>query len=278
LAREAGINSLEALRFVEKIGIPAKNHMSSLKSEDADRFRVFMADLRTPSVTDYKVALEFDGEICRLVWLSNSGLVLPHPPCIGHEPSFSCFFVSRLSEQEKSINDFECLLSDPSTTEHDIRRFLYSHQELFVLLGYSDVQTEVCLPGTLDHEERRIDFLLKPVGEEFYDILELQRPDCSTYNEVRGIPGFAARVYHALEQARRCRAIIDHNSEVKHHLEKQHGVKCYLPRCMVFIGKADSKLSSTERRELKRTSEPDKVFAYDEITQLLKENFRIRFK
>jgi hypothetical protein len=277
LAKEAGMRMENAAELMRSIGITVNSHMSSIYLEDANRFRTIIENARQTQ-PEFKLALELRNGKFHLIWITDSGIVFDGPPAhLQLSLVVNCFFVGRLLKQEKSIHEFEDLLSNPNTNENDIRKFLIEHQEVFDLLGYEDPHTEVCLPGILSDEERRIDFLLKPQGEEFYDILELKRHDVNTYIDIRGIPGLAAKVYRALEQARRYREIIERNSSIRMSLERRLGIRLHMPRCIIFVGKSGKWISPEQKRAIHFPIEPDKIFSYDDVIRKLKLSFDAKY-
>ena len=273
LAKEAGMKCNKTLELLNYMGLSPKSHMTRIHFEDANNFRDFIENTRQTQ-KNFKLALELRDGKFHLIWVTDSGIVFNRPPeNLQQFSQVNCFFVGKLLKQENTIHEFEDLLSDPNTNENDIRQFLLEYQELFNLLGYEDPRTEVCLPGTMNDEERRVDFLLRPYGEDFYDILELKRYDVNTYIDIRGIPGFAAKVYRALEQARRYREIIERNESIRTTFEKKLGIKCHMPRCLIFIGKSGKRISSEQKHSIHRSIEPDKIFSYDDVLKKVKKSF-----
>jgi hypothetical protein len=156
-------------------------------------------------------------------------------------------FVVRRVICSAELQEFEYLINQQDTTEHEIHTFLEAHPELLLGTRYKTLRSHIYLARGDDSLGPLIpDFLLEPINaSDFWKIVELKLPTdriIRVINDNR--KGFSAKILQAAQQLRVYKDYFD--NPVYRQRMKDIGVEAFKPELSVIIGKDYGGLSIDE--------------------------------
>jgi dCTP deaminase len=134
-----------------------------------------------------------------------------------------------------ALREFEDLIEAPDIREAEIQRFLEAYPEFITGFDYVEAIPHVVLE--LEAGSRRIpDFVLRPIGSDPCDLLEVKRPALPVITNVAGRPvlsrAAAAGVAQLLEYAD-----IVRSSSVQERVRRRYGLEIAYPRLQLLVGR-----------------------------------------
>jgi Domain of unknown function (DUF4263) len=164
---------------------------------------------------------------------------------------------------------FEQMLSRATIPEHELQAFLADHPAIFEALGYSKIYPHLVLERE-DGSELIPDFMLEPIYDKWWDILDIKVPDKSTIVGTPDRQRFSAAVSELVAQLREYGAAFE-DPKLARRVEEKYGVKCYKPKLIGIIGRDDPR--NADEHELRRlmTSYSDtQVLTFDQLLRIAK--------
>lgn len=133
----------------------------------------------------------------------------------------------------EEFEELRGLALDPSTKEADIQHFFELHPKFLLGGRYSGIRPQF----VLQHEDggKLIpDFFLKPIGSEWWDILDLKLPKVPLFVGRRGRMRLSAEVRRSIAQMLEYREFFEdyRNREVI----AASGIQCFRPSLILLIG------------------------------------------
>lgn len=181
------------------------------------------------------------------------------------------------------IEEFETYLNaQPPLSEQDFQEFFENHPKWLFLLGeqYEDFRAQVPLPPVQLHQEIALayepidekplqpDFLLKRIGLDLWDVLDIKPSDCRMVVGRQSRRGFAAAVRDGVNQLRGYTDRLRQN-EVRAYIKKKYQMEVSEPVPMLLIGREFEFKTERARSEL-RSSEGVRIYTYDDLPRLAK--------
>ena len=173
------------------------------------------------------------------------------------------------------IHEFEELLEATNVAELDWQRFLDRHPVFLYMLGDFDAhRREVVLSPQLllddaeDEFQLRPDFLLRRMGTDLWDFLEIKPPNVRMVGGRKSRRRFSSSVADALAQVR----VYAEFLRQKNHqawLRKKNGLKFSFPRSHLLVGRDSAFGSTLEKQEL-LAGETVRIFTYDDLHRIAK--------
>ncbi|MEV4621316.1 Shedu anti-phage system protein SduA domain-containing protein [Asanoa sp. NPDC049573] len=168
----------------------------------------------------------------------------------------------------RAVDTLESLLADPTTSELTYQRLLEENPEILLLDEYVEARPQISL--TPNDSTLIPDFLLRPVGHDLWDILELKRPSATVLTTRGGRPQFTREVAAAVAQLRSYAEAVD-DPAVRDRLEARYGIRMFRPQLHLVVGR----LVPLDRVALKRASDPFiRVVGWDELVMRARRRFR----
>lgn len=183
----------------------------------------------------------------------------------------------------QEIEEFELLLNrNPPSKEEAFQRFFEEHPKWLFLLGeqYEASSAQIELPplqvqpdlalldSGADNMALRPDFLLKRIGLELWDVLDIKRSDYRVAVGRASRRKFSEAVADSVAQLREYQRRLQHQ-EVRAYLKKQHGFYVAEPVAMVLIGRDFEFRTLGEKARLQSDSGV-RVYTYDDLRRLAK--------
>lgn len=189
-------------------------------------------------------------------------------------PSASVFPRSELAAFEALINQ------EPPAPEREFQAFFEAHPKWLFMLGeqYEQAVSQIRLPPLemrtslmlTDREAERVsmipDFLLKRVGLELWDVLDIKTTDARVIVGDSARRRFSSAVGEAVAQLREYTRRLK-QSPVRDYLFEQHGLTMSEPMPMVLIGR-DFHFANAVEKDQFRESEDVRVYTYDDLYRL----------
>lgn len=192
-------------------------------------------------------------------------------------PAASIFSREEIDLFEKLINAI------PPATESAFQNFFETHQQWLFLLGEQyeaavphtkipplDLNASLAFsPSSADGMTLIPDFLLKRVGLDLWDVLDIKLPTAKT---IVGRPSrrrFSQEVADSVAQLREYNRRL-RNPEIRKLLWNEHGIKVAEPVPMVLVGCDFDFDGSQEEKDRFRESEGVRVYTYDDLHRLAK--------
>jgi hypothetical protein len=158
--------------------------------------------------------------------------------------------------------------------EHELQTFLAEHPEIFEALGYSKIYPHLVLERD-DGSELIPDFMLEPIYDKWWDILDIKVPEKPTIVGTPDRQRFSADVSELVAQLREYGAAFE-DPNLARRVEEKYGVKCYRPKLIGIIGRDDPR--NADEHELGRlmTSYTDtRVLTFDQLLRKAKSRLLI---
>lgn len=174
---------------------------------------------------------------------------------------------------KKQFVEFNRLLSDRNTKELDIQLFLERYPELFKSLGYEKIYPQV----VLEREDKGgliPDFFAQPIGEEWWDIIELKRPEPAIIVGREDRKTLSAAIHSTVSQLREYSAYFE-NEKYSKRVEDIYGIKCYRPNLICIIGTDPDDLSDREVRRAMTSYSDVKIITMDKLLSIAKSRILI---
>lgn len=156
---------------------------------------------------------------------ANGSLIVARPEIIAHRTA--AIFGDELKE-------FTSLLSDPSVSEGTYQRFFEKHDSFFRMLGFKALYPKVVLERD-DGTSLQPDFMVEPFDRDFWDVLDIKRPDAPVVVGGRDRKDFSAQVHQLGAQLREYGAYFDEEKNRK-RVADRYGINAYKPRLIGIIG------------------------------------------
>lgn len=169
------------------------------------------------------------------------------------------------------IAQFEELINTPCVHERELEAFLVKHPLFLRGLNYSDVYTQLVLPGS--EPGLRPDLFVSSVGSAFADIIELKRADTElVVHRGSSMEEFSEAVRNAVSQLHSYREYFNAPSNVD-RFEGRYaslGLRCYRPRLVAIVGRAPSPADEAILRRLVTRQPGIEVLPWDRLLQVAK--------
>ncbi|MFY9607019.1 MAG: Shedu anti-phage system protein SduA domain-containing protein [Blastocatellia bacterium] len=181
------------------------------------------------------------------------------------------------------IEEFETYLNaQPALPEEAFQEFFENHPKWLFLLGeqYEDFRAQVPLPPVQLHQELALayeptdetwckpDFLLKRIGLNLWDVLDIKTSDCRMVVGRQSRRGFAWAVRDGVNQLRGYTNRLRQN-DVRAYVKNKYQMEVSEPVPMLLIGREFEFKTAREMSEL-RYSEGVRVYTYDDVLRLAK--------
>ena len=179
------------------------------------------------------------------------------------------------------LEDFERLLNaDPPAHEQAFQEFFEANPKWMYLLGeqYEKIAPQIQLPpveirqslglvdGRIDEGDFFPDFMLKRIGLELWDVLDIKRASPRVVVGAKSRRKFSAAVYEAVAQLREYTDRLRQN-EVREFLRREHGITIARPIAMVVIGR-DFEFKTLREKDMLKSSEGVRIYTYDDLHRL----------
>jgi hypothetical protein len=179
------------------------------------------------------------------------------------------------------IEEFETLLNaNPAVPEDAYQEFFEAHPKWLYLLGeqYDKFKSQVRLPPLKLYQELVVtdesvdkmwlkpDFLLKRIGLDLWDVLDIKASDCRMIVGRRSRNKFSEAVSEAVAQLREYSRRMQQN-EVRAYVKRQYNMSISEPVAMVLIGR-DFDFKTLQSKSMFRESERVKIYTYDDLHRL----------
>ena len=179
------------------------------------------------------------------------------------------------------LEDFERLLNaKPPAHERAFQEFFEAHPKWMYLLGeqYEKIAPQIQLPpveirqslgfvdGRIDEGDFFPDFMLKRIGLELWDVLDIKRASPRVVVGAKSRRKFSAAVYEAVAQLREYTDRLRQN-EVREFLRSEHGITIARPIAMVVIGR-DFEFRTMREKDILKSSDGVRIYTYDDLQRL----------
>ncbi|MHC4405613.1 MAG: Shedu anti-phage system protein SduA domain-containing protein, partial [Planctomycetota bacterium] len=179
------------------------------------------------------------------------------------------------------IEDFDRLLNaSPTPDEQAFQEFFEAHPKWLYLLGeqYEESRSQLRLPapvlrpalalvdGPVDRMDMFPAFLVKRIGLDLWDIVDLKRSDFRTVVGRKSRRKFSEAVADSLAQLREYQRRLNQH-DVRSYLRESHGVTVCQPIAMVVIGR-DSEFKTLREKSELRGNQGIRVYTYDDLRRL----------
>lgn len=175
---------------------------------------------------------------------------------------------------KSELFQFENMLARRTVSENELQKFLESHPTIFQALGYSNIYPRLVLER---EDGRRLipDFMLEPVHDEWWDILDIKTPRKPVIVGTADRRRFSSAVCELVAQLREYGAAFE-DRKLARAVEEKYGVKCYRPKLIGVIGRDN--LHEADKLELRRlmTSYQDiRILTFGQLLRVAKSRLLI---
>ena len=184
------------------------------------------------------------------------------------------YVTTAFNYHQQAIFDFQRLLSNPKIKESEIQHFLEKHPFFLENLGYKSIRPNIILERE-NGQSLKPDFMLEPLGGEWWDILDLKLPNkkiiiSSSKDRYR----FSAGVMELQAQLREYATYFEDKKYAK-RIEDKYGIKCYKPKMIGIIGDDFSGNDDRQVRRLMSTYSDMKIVPFNELYRISNERLSI---
>jgi hypothetical protein len=179
------------------------------------------------------------------------------------------------------IRQLEEILNSPHVSESLIQKFLEEHPDFLFLIGdYEGWKSQISLsPQVLmsyeAKEGERPDFFLRDSRTNFWDLLEIKRPDV---NLVKGVPHrrrWSDAFMEGRAQLIEYRHYFDDKTD-RQWVKDRYGIDVLCPQLYLLIGRDHSFHNWAEKRVLMDAEKEVKVVTYDDLLHLAYRRWLLR--
>ncbi len=202
---------------------------------------------------------------------AKSGYSAPHGLLI---PERVVFLPGEFDEFDQLLN------ADPPVPEEEFQRFFEAHPKWLYLLGeqYEEMAPQIRLPpatvretlvfvdGQIDEGDFFPDFMLKRIGLDLWDLIDIKRAKPPVVVGRSNRRKFSEAVHEAVAQVREYKDRL-RQSEVREYLRREHGITVVRPVAMVVVGR-DFEFRTLRERDVLMNSEGVRVYTYDDLRRL----------
>lgn len=172
------------------------------------------------------------------------------------------------------LNQFSNLLSKKNIKESEIQKFLEKYPNFLRALGYKNIYPQVILERD-DGTSLRPDFLLEPIGDSWWDILDIKLPRKDLIlTSKRDRYKYSEAIHELHAQLREYSAYFE-NEKYANRIEEKYGIKCYKPKLIGVIG---NKIPTNNERQIRRVmssySDVD-ILSFDKLYHIAKSRILI---
>jgi hypothetical protein len=179
------------------------------------------------------------------------------------------------------VEEFETLLNaNQAVPEEAYQEFFEAHPKWLYLLGeqYDEFKSQVRLPPLKIYQELVLtdesvdkmwlkpDFLLKRIGLDLWDVLDIKASDCRMIVGRRSRNKFSEAVSEAVAQLREYSRRMQQN-EVRAYVKRQYNMNISEPVAMVLVGR-DFNFKTLHSKSMFRESEGVRIYTYDDLHRL----------
>jgi hypothetical protein len=169
-----------------------------------------------------------------------------------------------------ALTEFQSLIRSKEAKESQIQRFLEKNPIFLQSIGYKTFRPQIILERD-DGTTLRPDFLLEPLGEEWWDILDIKLPFKKiVIDSKRDRYKFSEPVNELVAQLREYASYFD-NEKYARRIKDKYGIKCYKPKLIGIIG---NEFDADDERQVRRlmTSYTDlEIITFDKLYKICKE-------
>lgn len=187
-------------------------------------------------------------------------------PCGSREPRI--VLLEELIDPESyflsaEVAEFEHLLNKRNVREADLQVFFESHPHFLKVLDYDEVRSQVVLRD--DAGEMLIpDFMLKPLGKQTWDVLDIKAPDVKLLAGPRNRLRLSQCVHDGISQLMHYAAYFDSPAN-RNRLYKSCGIYCSNPKLTLVIGSKGNIDESSWNRVIAFERPAVNIVSYDEL-------------
>lgn len=171
------------------------------------------------------------------------------------------------------IDGLETLITKRDVKESEIQRYLEQHPTILRALGYRDIFAQVVLRRD-DGTALRPDFILRPAGSDWCDILELKLPRVSAVIGARDRRSLSHGLHQLGAQLREYSRYFD-DAKYARRVEDVLGIKCYRPTLIGVVGRDFTHADDRQIRAAMTTYANTKIMTFDELFRVAKSKILI---
>lgn len=162
--------------------------------------------------------------------------------------------------------ELEVLINTEGIREASIQRYLERHPNILRALGYRDIFAQVVLRRD-DGTSLRPDFMLRPVGNDWCDILDLKVPRLQPIVGGRDRISLSHGLHQLGAQLREYGRYFENESYAK-RVEQVLGIKCYRPALIGVVGRDLGVADERQVRAAMTMYENTKIVTFDEVVRI----------
>jgi len=184
------------------------------------------------------------------------------------------FVVSSEIFSSHEIEQYEKrILDNKNISEQDASHFFFDFPKFLTIGGYKEIMREVVLYKTNQESLYRVDFCRRPVGEIFWDVIELKSPKYP-FMVKNGIHWkFSSQVEKGIQQAQDYKDFFEQEIN-RLEVEKRIGIKLFRPKILIIAGRKDHSIDPLEIRRLVSRYHGVDIRSYDDIYSFATENYK----
>lgn len=171
------------------------------------------------------------------------------------------------------LEEFEYLISKSKVKENEIQLFLEKHPNIIKSMGYSNIYPQLVLERD-DGTSLRPDFIIEPIGQKWFDILEIKTPNANLVVGRRDRKTFSSAVNELIAQLREYSAYFESEKLCK-KIEERFGIKCYKPKLTGIIGLNPSTQDERQLRRLMTAYTDIDILTFDHLLDIAKSRLLI---
>lgn len=171
---------------------------------------------------------------------------------------------------EPEIAGLQHILNARGVKEAQIQSYLEKNPNILKVLGggYAHIYPQVVLHRE-DGTSLRPDFILRPVGDDWCDILDIKLPNKPVIVGGRDRKKFSSAVEELVAQLREYSAYFE-NEKLSKRIEDVYGIKCYRPRMIGVIGRGAYPFEDRQLRRLETIYADVGIITFDRLIEIAK--------
>jgi hypothetical protein len=164
------------------------------------------------------------------------------------------------------IQQLNNILGQTKPREAAIQQYLEENPAIFKSLGYVKAYPQIVLERD-DGTSLQPDFILEPIGGEWFDILEVKLPHIATVVGRRDRKTLAAVIHSMAAQLREYAAYFD-DPRLAKRIEDIYGIKCYKPRLIGIIGHGSEENDDRQLRRVMTSYADLQIITFDQLHEI----------
>jgi len=171
------------------------------------------------------------------------------------------------------IRGLEILVNTEGIREDDIQRYLERHPNILRALGYREIFAQVVLQRD-DGTSLRPDFMLRPVGNDWCDILDIKLPKPQPLVGGRDRLSLSHGLHQLGAQLREYGRYFE-DERYARRVEQILGIKCYRPSLIGIVGRDLRIANDRQVRAAMTMYENTKIVTFDELIRIARSRILI---